>query len=109
MFEVGEIINPEDWGLRLQITSLAPLEGTIVKNNAPASYVGKFFPIGKILRFTPAPRTSRRRRRYRLVPGNHARGYTIYLSVRYDGQWQPWIEVDHFGVDDILCDKWQVS
>ena len=50
-FEVGEIINPDDWGLRLQITSLEPLEGVIVKNTAPASYVGKFFPIGKTFRF----------------------------------------------------------
>jgi len=46
---------------------------------------------------------------YRLVPSDHTRGYTIYLSVRYNGQWQPWGEVDHFGVDDILCDKWEVS
>jgi hypothetical protein len=47
--------------------------------------------------------------RYRLIPSEHSRGYTIFLSVRYNNAWQPWIEVDHFGVDDILCDKWQVS
>ena len=46
--------------------------------------------------------------RYRLIPSDHSRGYTIYLSVRYDGQWQPWGEVGHFGVDVILCDKWTV-
>ena len=47
--------------------------------------------------------------RYRLIPSNASRGYTIFLSVRYNGEWQPWGEVDHFGVDDILCDKWEVS
>ncbi len=45
--------------------------------------------------------------RYRLTPDNrHPRGYTIQLSVRYDDEWQPWFEVEHFGIDDILCDKW---
>jgi hypothetical protein len=52
MFEIGEIINPEDWGLRVQITSLDPFEAVIVKNNEPTSYVGSFFPVGKTLRFT---------------------------------------------------------
>ena len=51
MFEVGEIINPEDWGLRVQITAIDPIEAVVVKNEAPTSYVGKFFPIGKTLRF----------------------------------------------------------
>jgi len=46
---------------------------------------------------------------YRLMPSEHSRGYTIFLSVRYNNEWQPWMEVDHFGIDDILCDKWQVS
>lgn len=50
-FMIDEIINPDDWGLRLQITSLTPLEGVIIKNTKPASYVGKFFPVGKTLRF----------------------------------------------------------
>jgi hypothetical protein len=47
--------------------------------------------------------------RYRLIPDD-ARpcGYAISLSVLYDDQWQPWGEVDHFGVDDILYDKWRV-
>lgn len=54
MFEVGEVINPEDWGLRVQITSLDPLKAVIVKNDAPTSYVGKFFPVGKTLRFVQA-------------------------------------------------------
>lgn len=63
VFEVGEIINPEDWGLRIQITAvdglvaagtraLEILEAVVVKNNEPTSYVGKFFPVGKTLRFT---------------------------------------------------------
>ncbi len=48
--------------------------------------------------------------RYRLIPSaRHPRGYTICLSVRYDDDWQPWGEVDHFGVDDILCVKWKVA
>jgi hypothetical protein len=51
MFEVGEIINPEDWGLRLQITALDPLEAVVVKNTDPTDYVGKFYPVGKTLRF----------------------------------------------------------
>ena len=51
MFEVGEIINPEDCGLRVQITSIDPLEAIVVTNTAPTSYVGKFFPVGKPLRF----------------------------------------------------------
>lgn len=47
--------------------------------------------------------------RYRLIPDEaRSSGYVIELSVRYDGQWQPWGEVDHFGVDDILYDKWRV-
>lgn len=53
-FILGEIINPEDWGLRVQITSLDPIEAVVVKNTAPTSYVGKFFPIGKTLRFIRA-------------------------------------------------------
>ena len=64
VFAIGEIINPEDWGLRIQITALEgvvaaggtlalePLEAVVVKNNEPTSYVGKFFPVGKTLRFT---------------------------------------------------------
>lgn len=51
MFEIGEIINPEDWGLRVQITALNPIEAVVVKNTEPTSYVGKFFPVGKQLRF----------------------------------------------------------
>lgn len=50
-FEVGEVINPEDWGLRVQITCVDPLEAVVVKNAEPASYVGKFFPVGRTLRF----------------------------------------------------------
>jgi hypothetical protein len=47
--------------------------------------------------------------RYRLVPSvDHSRGYLMSLSVRYNNEWQPWSEVDHFGIDDILYDKWQV-
>lgn len=57
-FVIGEIINPEDWGLRLQITSLDPLEGVIVKNEKPTSRVGKFFPVGKTLRFVHAVSSS---------------------------------------------------
>jgi len=35
--------------------------------------------------------------RYRLIPdAQHSRGYTIHLSIRYDREWQPWGEVDHF-------------
>ena len=45
--------------------------------------------------------------RYRLIPdGQRPCGYAIHLSPRYDNAWQPWGEVSHFGVDDILCDKW---
>jgi len=44
--------------------------------------------------------------RYRLVPSDHSRGYTMLMSVRYNDEWQPWGEADHFGVDDILFDKW---
>lgn len=51
LFEVGEIINPEDAGLRVQITSLEPLEAVVVKNENPTSYVGKFFPVGRAFRF----------------------------------------------------------
>lgn len=47
--------------------------------------------------------------RYRLIPSETSRGYTILLSVRYNREWQPWGEVDHFGIDDILCEKWEVS
>jgi hypothetical protein len=47
--------------------------------------------------------------RYRLIPSEeHPRGYVISLSVRYNNEWQPWGEVESFGVDDILCDKWRV-
>lgn len=47
--------------------------------------------------------------RYRLIPSEkHPRGYVISLSVRYNGEWQPWGAVESFGVDDILCDKWMV-
>jgi len=63
VFAIGEIINPEDWGLRIQITALEgvvafgdalmlePLEAVVVKNNEPTSYVGKFFLVGKMLCF----------------------------------------------------------
>lgn len=55
MFKVGEIINPEDWGLRLQITSLEPLEAVIIKNattyESGRKYAERFFPIGRVLRF----------------------------------------------------------
>lgn len=47
--------------------------------------------------------------RYRLVPSDRPRGYTIYLSVRYNNEWQPWGEVESFGVDDILCNKWALT
>ena len=47
--------------------------------------------------------------RYRLIPDfQPPQGYSIHLSVRYDREWQPWNEVSHFGVDDILCDKWSL-
>jgi len=51
MFEVGEVVNPEDWGLRVRITSIDPLEAVVVKNAEPGSYVGRFFPVGRMLRF----------------------------------------------------------
>lgn len=55
MFEVGEIVNPEDWGLRIQITSLEPLEAVVVKSVPASAYVRpwaeRFFPVGKVLRF----------------------------------------------------------
>lgn len=54
-FTVGEVINPEDWGLRIQITSLDPLEAVIIKSIPASAYVlrwaEKFFPVGKALRF----------------------------------------------------------
>lgn len=58
MFEVGEVINPEDWGLRIQITSIEPLEAVIIKS-VPASeyarrWAEKFFPVGRVLRFVRA-------------------------------------------------------
>ena len=47
--------------------------------------------------------------RYRLVPStDHSRGYRLSLSIRYNNAWQPWGDVDHFGIDDILYDKWQL-
>jgi len=58
MFEIGEIINPDDWGLRVQITALDPIEAVVVKNTNPASHVGKFFPIGKQLRFVQCSGTT---------------------------------------------------
>jgi hypothetical protein len=50
MFEIGEVINPEDWGLRVQVSSLDPLEVVVVKNTEPNSHVGKFFFVGRTLR-----------------------------------------------------------
>lgn len=47
--------------------------------------------------------------RYRLLPDAKPRGYTLHLSVRYCNAWQPWGEVDHFDVEDILNDKWNVA
>lgn len=47
--------------------------------------------------------------RYRLAPSDQQpRGYEMWLSVRYNGEWQPWGTVGHFDVDDILTDKWSV-
>ena len=55
MFEVGEIINPENWGLRVQITSLEPLEAVIIKSETTTKtrppWVDKYFPVGRVLRF----------------------------------------------------------
>lgn len=55
MFEVGEVINPEDWGLRIQITSLEPLEAVIVKSETTSQHsrkwADKYFPVGRVLRF----------------------------------------------------------
>lgn len=53
MFEVGEIINPEDWGLRIQIISLEPIEAVIVKSvtQYPSKWAEKYFPVGRVLRF----------------------------------------------------------
>jgi len=54
-FEVGEVVNPEDWGLRVRVTSVEPLEVVVIKNDAPpGDAVGKFFPVGKTLRFVRA-------------------------------------------------------
>ena len=46
--------------------------------------------------------------RYRIVPSDHPRGYTMLMSVRYNDEWQPWGEVGHFDVGDILYDKWRL-
>lgn len=58
LFELGEIINPEDWDLRIQITALEPLEAVIIKSVPTSEYVRswvkRFFPVGKVLRFTRA-------------------------------------------------------
>jgi len=47
--------------------------------------------------------------RYRLEPSNqHPRGYLIWLSAHYNGEWQPWATVGNFDVEDVLIDKWSV-
>jgi hypothetical protein len=46
--------------------------------------------------------------RYRLVPSDATRGYTLLRSLRYNDEWQPWIEVESFDVDDILYEKWRL-
>lgn len=48
--------------------------------------------------------------KYRLAPSDQhpRRGYLMWLSVRYDDEWQPWSTVENFDVDDILTDKWSV-
>ena len=55
MFEVGEIINPEDHGLRIRITSLEPLEAVIIKSETTSktrpAWADKYFPVGQVLRF----------------------------------------------------------
>lgn len=53
MFEVGEIINPETYGLRIQITSLKPLEAVIIKSEPTykSEWAEKYFPVGRVLRF----------------------------------------------------------
>lgn len=55
MFEVGEIINPEDWGLRIQITSVKPLEAVVIKSEpvyeSQRAWADKYFPVGRVLRF----------------------------------------------------------
>lgn len=48
--------------------------------------------------------------KYRLAPSNeHPRGYLMWLSVRYNDEWQPWGCVGNFDVEDILTDKWSVQ
>lgn len=59
MFEVGEIINPETHGLRIQITSLEPLEAVVIKSEptlggAAKAFAERFFPVGRVLRFQRA-------------------------------------------------------
>jgi hypothetical protein len=57
MFEIDEVINPEDWGLRIKITSLEPLEAVVVKSETqyPSKWGKKYFPIGRVLRFQRVP------------------------------------------------------
>jgi hypothetical protein len=50
-FVIGEIINPKEMDLQLQIISVEPLVGVIVTNKHPTTYTGSFFPVGRELRF----------------------------------------------------------
>lgn len=49
--------------------------------------------------------------RYQLFPEGPG-DYAIRSSLRYDGSWTSWSDVDRihaFGIDDVLCEKWIVA
>jgi LPS sulfotransferase NodH len=46
--------------------------------------------------------------RYRLMPSDASRGFTLLRSIRYNHEWQPWFEADGFDIDDILYEKWRL-
>jgi len=57
-FEIDEVINPESMGLQLKIVSLEPFKAVVVTNREPDTYVGNFFPVGRVLQFERANENS---------------------------------------------------
>lgn len=57
LFTVDEIVNPPEYTLHIQITSLDPLEAVVI-TTSDKSYGKSVFPLGKSLRFTPGAQSN---------------------------------------------------
>ena len=82
-FEIGEIINPEDWGLRIRITCVEPLEAVVIKSEPASEYARtwaeKYFPVGKVIRFIAGTDNA-----WRIDTNDHSMPWFI-LGI-YDGR-----------------------